>query len=454
MSSVRRWHTPSALYWLQNLLQERFHYPFNIRIQHSEVVEIFLDGDSKSIRMPLYSTEFTRADSCLDCSMWNASAEGWDAPFSGQLFAPGTISLRFPLIEAAPTGFCINYDILGLTYWMLTRQEEVGRHDLDAHGRFPAAASHAARFGYLHRPIVDEWLCILSQVMARTWPRLSIKKRAFNMKVSHDVDVPSRYTFGSFAGMVRKMLGDLFFCRNLGVALIAPWIRYSSSSKLHDLDPNNTFDWIMDASENAGLISAFYFISSEQNGPLDADYSIGHPAIRALMRRIHARGHEIGLHPSYESYKNKALLKLEADNLRDIARQEDIKQTKWGSRMHYLRWEQPTTLRACAVGGMSYDSTLGYADRPGFRCGTCIEYQAFDPVANEALAIRIQPLIAMDCTVIERRYLNLGLGLEARNEFLGLKETCRVVGGCFTLLWHNSQLKSRGEKKLYLELLK
>ena len=32
--------------------------------------------------------------------------------------------------------------------------------------------------------------------------------------------------------------------------------------------------------------------------------------------------------------------------------------------MHYLRWENTTTLQAWDEAGMNYDSTLGYADQP------------------------------------------------------------------------------------------
>lgn len=55
--------------------------------------------------------------------------------------------------------------------------------------------------------------------------------------------------------------------------------------------------------------------------------------------------------------------------------------------MHYLRWGHPTTLQAWNDAGMDYDSTLGYADSPGFRCGTCFEYPAFNPITQQQLAI-------------------------------------------------------------------
>lgn len=58
---------------------------------------------------------------------------------------------------------------------------------------------------------------------------------------------------------------------------------------------------------------------------------------------------------------------------------------------------------------MSYDSTLSYADRPGFRYGTCFEYSAFDIATDKSLELRIRPLVATDCTVIADATLGWGL---------------------------------------------
>jgi hypothetical protein len=121
--------------------------------------------------------------------------------------------------------------------------------------------------------------------------------------------------------------------------------------------------------------------------------------------------------------------------------------------MHYLRWEHPTTLRAWADAGMAYDSTLSYADRPGFRCGTCFEYPAFDPVTQEVLSLHVRPLIAMECTVMAPRYMGLGNGDAALAKFVALKNTCRAVGGCFTLLWHNTQFDSQADRQIYQHVL-
>jgi hypothetical protein len=444
--------TASTLAWLSNILTERFGHAFDLRVQLPNTLLITFFENTRSIQMPLYWDTFNRADSNLPFTHWDATAEGWHSALGSPLPAPGTASLATPLITPTDNGMHVAYDILGLTYWMLSRQEEVGRTDLDVHGRFPATSSHSYKHDYLERPVVDEWLHILGQVIQRTWPGIELKEHSFSLKVSHDVDEPSRYGFRSMPALVRAMAGDVIKRRDFKSAMLAPWIRMNTRTELHRADPANTFNWIMDVSEQHGLQSVFYFICGHTD-PHDADYQPEHPAIRHLMRSIHQRGHEIGLHPSYGTYQKPQLIRQEADRLRKVCAEEGIAQTEWGGRMHYLRWKTPTTMRALADAGMTYDSTFSYADRPGFRCGTCFEYPAFDPVAQEALGLRVRPLIAMECTVTAQQYMGLGTGDAALVKFMNLKNICREVGGCFTLLWHNSQIGTSLERQIYQHVL-
>ena len=445
-------YTPAALDWLASLIAERFGQAFSLHAQGKDVL-LRCGDDERCIAIATDAATFTLSNSTSPCTHWSAQTEGWHSALGADIPAPGVANLPSPLIEVSAHGYRIHYDILGLCYWMLTRQEEIGRTDLDEHGRFPATASHAFKHGYLERPIVDEWLHVLGQVIQKTWPGLKLKQHQFSMKVSHDVDAPSRYGFADPKRLVRAMAGDVLKRGDFKSALLAPWVRAQSKTALHPADPFNTFDWIMDVSERHGLKSAFYFICGRTDASKDADYEPEHPAIRALMRRMHARGHEIGLHPSYGSYQTPLVIKQEADRLRRIAREEGIAQTEWGGRMHYLRWAQPATLQAWSDAGMNYDSTLSYADLPGFRCGTCFEYPAFNALRQQALPLRVRPLIAMECTVIAPRYMGLGTGKAALNKFRDLKNACKAVGGCFTLLWHNSQFGSLEERALYEAVL-
>ena len=185
----------------------------------------------------------------------------------------------------------------------------------------------------------------------------------------------------------------------------------------------------------------------------NADYEPEAPAILDLMQRIHKRGHEIGLHPSYGTFQKPELIRQEADRLRAACELAGVQQEQFGERMHYLRWEHPITLQAWEDAGMAYDSTLSYADRPGFRCDTCFEYPAFNPQSQQQLKIRIRPLIAMECTIIAKRYMGLGYTQAALDKFTDLKDKCRKVNGCFTLLWHNSHFSNKADFEMYEKIL-
>ena len=434
--------------WLQVILAERYGGVWQVS-RTAEGLRLCLAGAEGAILFDTLCEGFTQKHSDQPFTRWDAEREGWLSVLGGPLPAPGVADLPSPLIEPRGTALVIHYDILGLTYWMLARVEEIGRTDLDNHQRFPATSSHAFKHGYLDRPVVDEWLHLLGQVIQRQWQRIELKRHEFSIKVSHDVDQPSLYAFKPWNTIMRMMAGHLIERRDVKAFITAPYVKMATRNELIQSDPYNTFDWIMDVTEANNLQSAFYFICGRTCRIRDADYEPEHPIIRKLMCRIHERGHEIGLHPSYGTYQSAEAIKLEAVRLKQLCAEEGIEQDQWGGRMHYLRWEQPTTLRAWADAGMNYDSTLGYADRPGFRCGTCYEYPAFDLFAQQKLLLRVRPLIVMECSVIDEVYSGLGIGAAASQLISKLKAHCKAVEGQFALLWHNSYLESIELRNMY-----
>ena len=451
---MKFWHTTAALEWLTVVLSERFGHTFDLRLHiDRRSIIMTLPKQSGCITLAIESASFTRTDSNIACFHWDSSLEGWQSPLNLPLPAPSSYCLPSPLISSTTHGMHISYDVLGLTYWILTRQEEVGRTDLDRHDRFSAFSSHAYKYGYLERPIVDEWLHILGQVIQKVWPCIALKRHTFSMKVSHDVDAPSRYTFQSWGGVLRASVKDLLSRYSLLGMIFGPWIKLKNDMHLHRRDPFNTFEWIMDLSDAHGLTSAFYFMCGRTVNALDADYDPEHPAILELMLTIHLRGHEIGLHPSYGTYRKPELINSEADRLRKILVSQGINQSYLGGRMHYLRWINPDTPNGLELAKLDYDSTLCYADFPGFRCGTCHEYPYFDPVEKKILNLRIRPLVAMEHTIMSSQYMGLSHGENALLKFKQLKNACRSVDGCFTLLWHNSRLCSKKERALYAKVI-
>ena len=395
---------------------------------------------------------FTHARSDQSFTQWPAEREGWQSVLGGPLAAPGVVRLPTPLIEKRGADTYIHYDILGLTYWMLARIEEIGRTDLDNHDRFPATSSHAYKHGYLDRPLVGEWLHVLGQVIERQWVGVALRKQESKIFVTCDLDSPYEARV-NLARLPRKVAGDLLKRRSVGMAVgsIARGFRNQEPSSAND-SHLAAIDWMMDVNERAGNRVAFYFIT-DRNHRLDAHYRMDEPVIRQLLRRIHDRGHEIGLHPSYTSYADSERIVKEANILRSAMGAEGIRQPEIGGRQHFLRWSSPLTARNWVAAGLQYDSTLSYADRAGFRCGTCQEFQMFDPVHDRALVLRQRPLVLMECSVIADRYMGLGYSDEAFAVSHGFKSTCKKVGGIFTFLWHNSTLVGERDREFYSGLV-
>ncbi len=344
-------------------------------------------------------------------------------------------------------------DIFGTAFFLLTRYEEALCEARDRHGRVPLRALASFQRENLHRPLVDEYVEVLWALLVRLWPGLQRRTRPWRMVVTHDVDAPFSYAFLSGRRLLRRLAGDLLRRGSPRLAMRTAHDWWSVKAGDLARDPYNRFDWMMAESERRGLTSAFYFICSDKRDPVDGDYPLEHPLIGALMQRIAARGHEIGLHGSYHSGDNGRLLRDELGRLREQCERHGIRQPAWGGRQHYLRWQTPGTIRHWNDAGLAYDSTLGFPERPGFRCGTCHEFPAFDLASQQPLRVRERPLIVMECSVVDPAYMDLGEGAAALDAMLSLKRTCRRFGGDFVLLWHNSYLVTATQRELYQGVL-
>jgi hypothetical protein len=343
----------------------------------------------------------------------------------------------------------LGVDIFGSIFFQLTRYEELVCSTRDEHGRFPAAASLAHAEGFLSRPLANEYVEILWTALAGLWPRLVRCERSSSERLSHDVDWPLHPAL-SAARAARAALGDVVRRHDGGMALTRLKAMRARRHADHRADPYNTFDFIMDLSERRGLRSAFYFMSGRTDTRFDGTYSLEDPWIGALIRRIHERGHELGLHPSYATFRDPEAICAERDALLQRCERLGVEQAQWGGRQHFLRWENPTTWRGWEQAGLAYDSSLGFSMNPGFRCGTCFEYPAFDLLSRRRMGLRERPLVAMEMGLFDDP---AGADREGLDTIAELRRRCELFGGDLTLLWHNSRLASRRERGLYTATL-
>jgi hypothetical protein len=319
-------------------------------------------------------------------------------------------------------------DLVASTFFMLSRWEESANPARDEHARFPASSSLVFRAGFLLRPVVNEYADLLWDLLQRlgcTQPR---KSRTFEIIASHDVDWPEHWTWRT--GVV-TLAGDLLRRRDLPRATRTLHSLLMSKAGL-ERDPYDTFDWLMDVSDQSGVKSNFNFMAG-CNSRNDPPFPFRPQKLSKLLERVHRRGHGIGFHPSYLTSVDRAMWSDEWRRLSSISPQRVTV-----GRQHYLRFRAPDTWQLWDDHGMEWDSTLGYADHEGFRCGTCYSYPVFNFKTRRQLRLRELPLIAMDATLVRYRALTVEA---CRATLRALMEQVRKHQGSFVLLWHNSNLE-------------
>lgn len=346
--------------------------------------------------------------------------------------------------------FC-GVDVFGSAFFMLTRYEELTNDIADRYGRFPAGATYACQAGFLDRPVVNEYAEVLWACMQRLWPGLRRIEKRYQLLVSHDVDLPFSYWGFPPWRVARTLAADLLrrrdtklFSRRLGGAMAA-------GERRLELDPHYTFDYLIEIAERLGLREAYYFLCGHTAGHLDGFYDAWDGPIRPLIRKLSTAGHEIGLHPSYNS-ASKNTIASEFETLKSVCADIGSPQESWGGRHHFLRWSSREGFRQWDDAGLAYDSSLGYVEEHGFRCGTCYDYPTFSLLERRELALLERPLIVMDASV----FFDAKSGRSEEEICQGINELssrCRIFGGNFTLLWHNSCLRSERERDLYCRIV-
>lgn len=346
-------------------------------------------------------------------------------------------------------------DIFGTIFFLLSRYEEgVDDAMLDEHHRFPATSSVAYKFGFLERPLADEYIELLSALILKLWPELQRKEQSFSKLITCDVDWPFDPNTKSLKATLRSSLGDVIKRKNISSA-VHRWIAFTSN-KLSISYRDKTRDkisWIMKKNEEVGNKVAFYFITECTDKNLDSAFDFDSPKMRELFREIHSRGHEIGLHPGYQCFNNSDNFGRSAKRLKRVLKEEAIEQPMLGGRMHFLRWDSKVTPKLWDDNGFNYDSTLSFADKSGFRCGTSHPFPMYDLINRKPLKVIQRPLINMECTIIAPRYENLGYTNETLARFVCFKDKVKKYQGEYVLLWHNTHFENKADEDIYTKII-
>jgi len=314
-------------------------------------------------------------------------------------------------------------DIFASSFFMLTRWEEAVIKDKDKFGRVPDEKQWAVKYNFSHRPIVNEYVEMLRNMLLHFGYPVP-EKRKYSLKITHDIDFFEKYP--NIKKTVKSISGDLLKRKSSKLAL-------KSVKKLWNIkkgdkkDPFDTFDYLMESSERVGVKSNFYFIPGKM-GEDDAHYNITNSRVAAKVSELKSKGHTVGVHASWGSYNNESRFVKELNRLKSI--EPNISE----GRQHFLRFENPKTWQIWNDAGLKVDSSMSYISRGGFRAGVCYDYSVFNILKRKKLKLKQQPLIAMETALARNKPTPDALLMS----FAKLIKQVKLYNGQFVMLWHNS----------------
>lgn len=278
----------------------------------------------------------------------------------------------------------------------------------------------------IHKPWVNIYATQFWDAMLKGFAALEMElpesknwldEKDFAVVLTHDVDRIQKWSFRWRMGRIYAGLRSLF--RFDFSEMRQAFGEFKTSLKKGARDPFWNFDIIKDVEMSRDVRSTFFFLAEESD--LDRKrYKLDKKLI-AVIIDLEESGFEIGLHGSRYSYDNLIKMKKELSELKSFAK------NIYGIRQHYLMFNIMKTWFIQEECGFLYDSTLGYNDEIGFRCGICHPYKLYAKKMWEL------PLSIMDVTLFDKKGYNFS---KAMKNCTNILEEVKRYNGVAVILWH------------------
>lgn len=317
-----------------------------------------------------------------------------------------------PLYSINDNRLQFHVDWMTECFFWLSGAAEILHGTKDAMGRYKFAGSLIEKHQLTATPLVNLWFNILVDALKEMGHVLESKWNP-SILLSHDIDV-----------IHKGWKEDAFFAFKKGRVYDGVKALFNAISGGHWNNLKSMHHALMEE----GIQSSYYFISEQgQHGPVEnADYSL--KEISEEFAYLKANGAEVGLHATNEAH-------LEEQSL--LQQKEKIPGPVLGGRYHYLRYDpylSPSVLQAV---GLTYDSSVGFAEQIGFRSLCCTPYFLFDWKEIKTTNVLEFPLVIMDRSLAGRQYMNLSPE-QAEKEAIALLTQWEYLKPAVGLLWHNN----------------
>eukprot|EP01090_Pellita_catalonica_P022647 TRINITY_DN8886_c0_g1_i7.p1 TRINITY_DN8886_c0_g1~~TRINITY_DN8886_c0_g1_i7.p1 ORF type:complete len:294 (-),score=30.19 TRINITY_DN8886_c0_g1_i7:28-909(-) len=241
----------------------------------------------------------------------------------------------------------IPFDIFAASFYLISRYEEYLPHIKDEHGRFSVKESIAYQNGFLEKPLVDIWAYKFLDTLKQKFPDFKHTTRKYKYISTIDVDNAYAYKYKSFIRILGGFLKDISQFK-----IFTVWDRFAVFFNIKK-DPFDTFKEIIDIKKTYNIRTIFFFLIGDYT-TFDTNVSASKRKFKLLIKDMvdYAR---VGLHPSYYTVNNAAMLKKEKERLENITNMP-IKR----SRQHYLRVSLPETYQQLIDLEIDEDYSMGY----------------------------------------------------------------------------------------------
>lgn len=323
------------------------------------------------------------------------------------------------------------FELFAAVFFLASRYEEYLPHRPDRHQRYTAEESVAFKFGFLQRPLINEWAASFKKLILEFHPEIHFESKAFRAEATFDIDVAWAYRNKGWWRTAGAMGMDIAK-RRFG-QLSKRWGAIRGKVP----DPYDTYAYIRQQTNRYHIKTRYFFLLGDYSS-YDRNSKSHIPEMQKLIRECAQHG-SVGIHPSYGSHRSVNQLAKEIKRLRKITGNDVTI-----SRQHYLKMTMPETFQRLLDCGILHDFTLGYAQQAGFRASLCTPFRFFDLQNDAETNLWLHPFAYMDGTL--QQYMNLDIA-EAKKMVRQLVGAVRTVNGDFICLWHNSSLSDQGDWK-------
>ena len=194
------------------------------------------------------------------------------------------------------------------------------------------------------------------------------------------------------------------------------------------------FDELMALERGHGLRSHFFTYGrafrprSYKLRLIDPSYDCANPRIGQMLRTLKREGHAIGLHQSFDSWRDAKRMSEEKAHVEHAS---GVVIT--ACRQHWLRFSWTHTWEAQQAAGFTLDATLGFNDRPGFRNGAALRFRPWRAADDSELAVESVPMVLMDSQLYDYAALTDAARASTMRRWL---DEVRAVGGVASVIWH------------------